>query len=71
MGRTIVVPRKYGIAALILALKEEDIMSEAVPVNMHQGLTSTKDQEEKGLGPDQDVHFSLILCYVAKIITTL
>ena len=34
--RARVVPRKHGMADLILALKEADIKSEAIPVHMHQ-----------------------------------
>ena len=37
--RTIVVPGKHGMAALILALKEAEINSEAIPVHIHLGHT--------------------------------
>ena len=32
---------KYGMSALILSLKEAEIKSGAIPVNMHQGQTAT------------------------------
>ena len=36
-----VLSGKYGISALMLALKEEEIKAEAIPVHMHQGHTET------------------------------
>ena len=35
----IVVPGKYGMSALMLALKEAEIKIEAIPVQMYQGHT--------------------------------
>ena len=35
------VPGKHGITDLILALKEAEINSEAIPVHMHQEETET------------------------------
>ena len=37
-----VVPRKYGMAALMIALKEAEIKSEDIPVHIQQGQTAKK-----------------------------
>ena len=43
----IIVPKKHGIEALMLALKYPELKAEAILVHMHQGLTAMKVQEEK------------------------
>ena len=40
MIRARVFPGKYCMTALMFALKEAEINSEAVPVHMHQGHTT-------------------------------
>ena len=42
MIRARVVPRKHGMSALMLALKESAIKVEAIPVHIHQGQITTK-----------------------------
>ena len=41
MRRTRVVPEKYGMSDLMLALKEAEIKAEDIPEQMHQGHTET------------------------------
>ena len=42
MRRSIVVPVKHGMAALMIALKEVEIKAEAIPVHMHPRQTAKK-----------------------------
>ena len=51
MRRAIVVTGKYGMASLMLALKEAEIKSEAIPVHMHQGHTETQHLKDKDETP--------------------
>ena len=39
MRWAVVVPGKYGMTALMLALKEAETNAEAIPVHIHQGQT--------------------------------
>ena len=41
------MPEKHGIAALVLALKEAEIKTEAIQSHIHQGKTSTKQRKDK------------------------
>ena len=43
MRRSIVVPGKNGMSALMLALKGSKIKAEAITVQMHQGNTETQE----------------------------
>ena len=45
--RSIVVPVKHDISALMLALKEAEIKSEAIPVHMHQEHTESRQPKYK------------------------
>ena len=51
MIRAIVVPVKHGIPALMLALKESETKSEAIPVHMQPGQTATKHSKDKDETP--------------------
>ena len=42
MRRSRVVPGKYGMASLMLTLKEAEIKAEDIPVHMHQEHTETQ-----------------------------
>ena len=48
MRRSIVVPGKYGMAALMLTLNEEEVKVEAIPVNMYLIHTATNHLKYKG-----------------------
>ena len=48
MRQSRVLPGKYGMSALILALKESEIKAEAISVHMHQGQTLTKQLKYQG-----------------------
>ena len=55
------VPGKHGITDLILALKEAEINSEAIPVHMHQEETETqylKDNNETPTGTVHAIHIN-------------
>ena len=45
--REILVPVKYGMAELMLELKEAEIKAEDIPVYNHQGHIETKHQKDK------------------------
>ena len=48
MRRAILVPVKYGMAALMLALEEAKIKVEYILVYMHQRHTATKHMKDQG-----------------------
>ena len=48
MIRARLVPGKHGMVALMIALKEAEIKTEAISVHMHQRQTETKDLDDKG-----------------------
>ena len=54
--REIVVPGKYDMSALILALTEVKIKAEDIPVRTHQGKTATKQLKDNGDIPTVMVH---------------
>ena len=60
MRRAGLVPGKHGMAALILSLKESQIKSEAIPVNMHQGHTESQQQKDKKETPTLMVYMGQI-----------
>ena len=43
MRRARVVPGKYGMSSLMIALKKAEIRAESIPVHMHQGHTETQN----------------------------
>ena len=47
MRRAIVVPGKYGMAALMMALKEAEIKAEGIPVHMHQVHKKTQQLKDR------------------------
>ena len=47
MRRGKLVPEKHGMAALILALKDAEINSEAIPLHMNQGHTESQQPKYK------------------------
>ena len=56
MRQEIVVPGKYRMSALMLALKGAEINAEAIPVHMHQGHTETKNLKDNNGAPTVLVH---------------
>ena len=60
MRRARVVPGKYGMLDLILALKGVKIKAEDMPVHMNQGHTATKQLKDKDKTPTVMVHVGYI-----------
>ena len=51
MRWAIVVPGKYGMAPLMLALREAEIKAETIPVHMHHGNTETQQLKDNNKTP--------------------
>ena len=60
MIRVRVVPGKHGMSALMLALKEAEIIAEAISVNMHHEHIETKQLKYKVETPTGKVHAGYI-----------
>ena len=56
MGRTILVPGKHSMSALMLALKKTIIKLGSIPVHMHNKQTSTKQSKDKDEIPTGTVY---------------
>ena len=56
MRQEIVVPGKYRMSALMLALKGAEIYAEAIPVHMLQNYTETQHLKDKNKTPTFLVH---------------
>ena len=48
MRQSRVLHGEHGISYLVIALKEAEIKSEAIPVHMHHKQTATKQLKDKG-----------------------
>ena len=42
---------KYGMADLMLVLKDTELKVEAIPLHIYQGMNTTKKQEDKCENP--------------------
>ena len=60
MRQAIVVPGKYGMADLILSLKDSEIKVESIPVHMHQGHTESQQPKDKNETPTVMAHMEQI-----------
>ena len=56
MRLKVAVPGKHGMSALMLALKEAKIKSEATPLHMHKGHTETHHPKDNNETPIVIVH---------------
>ena len=52
-----VVPGKYGMSSLMIALKKAEIKAESIPVHMHQGHTETQKLKYNNETPTVMVYY--------------
>ena len=61
---------KNGMEFLMLVLKEEEIKLKAIPVNIHQRQTATKQLKDQGKNPMVMVHAEYINETISLCLTT-